>query len=1237
MKGKKIIVPLLLAGVATSSVVANVQQQVVEVSAVDKSEWSVLGDNIEVVGGFDIREDGKVYLPTVNTADPDNYEYKVTKGDRIIDVEEDAEGFYFEAIYEGYYNVSISTKTENGVKTEIENLSVWIEGQDATINLPVNSKYVIPAKVPASLAGCAQEFLYIPVPTVNIEDDEKPTTIDKLTAGQQLSARLITPSNSKGIKLTSDNTNSFYSVAKTDLANNGTYTIVYEYRTGTDSDDDGYLDKVVSRLESNFQVVSSYNLDNIKLTMSLLDSIPTSACVNREVELPKIKVTETASSMDAINSYVKVTIKNLTTKEILDDKLFNYNDYTFVPTTEGEYLVTYTAAIDLFGKTTAEVTPDQTIKVSDTESAKVMASYDYTVENGVITKVNNAPVAEEKEGETVVKTQAQVAEERLTEKTLESHIPTVVRLKDNNGKKEVAVKIPALFATDNFDKYADLTLQRSYRAPNGAVVTIDTPVNETATITLSSVGIYDFRYRAIDKAGNPAGYQEYEVEVKDYNQDMEADETRVDLSVGVKTISDKDQFLKFSKPTVDDTYDKTVSTQTFYKPVTQAEGQEVVVGDAIEIEEIAKLNADGKFVVDVEKLLAKHADLKEIRIFAEAYIDGYLVDTRESFKSADVTMKDGFIVVATSENANVVKVVDSSDDTAAPVIDSTMVANWNANLLAINDTQYKKDKDGNQVLDENDQPIVERESILLDGAVAINDEGYALNGESEVIQIKVGDKFISQSAFDQGNDTLYLPNMVFTDTFDDNMKIKVTIRNDAGDVVSKVDTEKVKVEYKNVAAQAEPEDFRYVYTVSGASFNLSNYGLYTVTYQATDIAGNISIQTFGIRVNDKTAPTIVLDNISAFDGENGYIEVGKKFEVPQGKFVKNNKTMDNVPEWEIYKVSKGAKYETIGETGFVPLSNGTFTIRYTGTDETGNEATLENSLFTVTAKDTTKPVLTLNESYYLDKDIDEWKTDTDAVDYMTIYIPTATAYDGRFKDEETGKVVDYGYGRDLEVSYTVTGPAGTSPEIISVKDELTGKDRYDIKAFRATKQGAYTVTYSATDGINTPTTKPITIYVGDCDKPELEWKDQKNDLKTEVKFGGEFKLDYEAFILKDNKTTFTPETIKDKKLLQVTMVDPDGNAVKNEGTDYVNFICSNMNKVGSYTLKVVLKDEVGNTQTASYAIVVPEEEVEEETISPVLGTVLVVLSVVVLAGVVIYFVASSRKKGGKKAKKATKK
>ena len=1194
MKGKKIIVPLLLAGVTATGVVANFQQQNIQVTAEDKASWNVIGEDMKVEGGFEIVDD-KVYLPKVTTSSADgNYTYKVTKGSSNIEVKDpETTGgkYYFIAKHEGYYNVSIEAKTEDGVKTKVSNLSVWIESEDAVINLPTNSKYVIPAKVPASLAGCAQEVLSIPVPTVTIGNNEEATKIADLEANQQLSVRLITPKNSGGIKLTPDSTGSFYTVAKTDLKDTGTYTIVYEYRTGADEDTDGNLDKVVSRLESNFQVVSNYDLDDVKLTMSMLSSVPTSGCVNTKVSLPKIKVTETATSLDAINAYVKVTIKNLTTKETLPDDAFDYETYTFTPKTEGEYMVSYKASIDLFGKSTSEVTPDQEIKVRDTQSAKVMPTVDYTVENGVITKVDGVNISEETDDQgNIIKTKNEVAAEKLAENTLANSIPSAVKLGTVDGKKSVKVTIPALFATDNFDSYADITMERSYRAPNGAVVKIDKPVNESTEVTLSSVGTYEFRFKATDKAGNAAGYAEYEVVVYDTDKDMEAEETKVNLTVGIKTISDKDKVLKFSKPTVEDTYDKLISTKTFYKAVVNGV-------ESTESFEITETNADGKYVIDVEELIKKHTTpeagsnetlvLEAIKIYSEAYVDGSLVNTRKAFAENKVELaEDGSIIVRTALDANVIKVVNSKGDTEAPKI---LDIDWNSELFDAN-----------------------KSIVVSEDVKAINTQGYALNSSDEVITKEINGEDVKLAAFDQGNDIVKLPDFTFTDTFDDNLKIKLTITNQNGDVVSKVDNETITLKEINN---------EYVYKISGASFKLSNFGVYEVTYQATDIGGNIRIQKFGIRVNDKTAPTIVIDDQNAFDKD---IEVGKKFEVPTGKLVKNGVTMKNTPTWEIYKVSKGAEYEIIGDTGFVPLSAGTFTFRYNAVDEFGNPATLENSLFTVTAKDTTAPKLKLFTDYYLNDVIETWTPDNDDSDYMTVLIPNAYAYDGIF--EESGKLIDYGYGRDLDVTISVAGPSSTNPEVVAVDG------RSDVMSFKAYKQGTYTVTYSVSDGVNT-SKETKTISIGDCEKPEIIL-DEDKDLTTEVALGSEFNLDLSKIEFKDNKTTFDTDMLK--KNLTITMTDPDGNSVTNKGTNGVNFICD-MNKTGSYSLKFVLKDEVGNSYSKSYAINVPDEEVETETISPVLGTVLVVLSVVVLAGVVIYFVVSSKKKGGKKTRKTTSK
>ena len=220
---------------------------------------------------------------------------------------------------------------------------------------------------------------------------------------------------------------------------------------------------------------------------------------------------------------------------------------------------------------------------------------------------------------------------------------------------------------------------------------------------------------------------------------------------------------------------------------------------------------------------------------------------------------------------------------------------------------------------------------------------------------------------------------------------------------------------------------------------------------------------------------------------------------------------------------------------------------------------------------------------------------------MKIKFPSATAIDNQIN-------------ASAEVTYSVSGPNGSKPTVHNGDD-------IGMKYFEATVEGQYTITYKAVSKFGVESTVTKTLALGDCENPTLEWK--KEDIVTEVKLNEEFKLDLSKLNLDDNKTSV--EDLADK--LTVTLTSPSSQTVTNNGSE--SSYKWNMTETGNYTLKFVLKDNAGNTNTYTYSINVPEEEVEEETMSPVLGTVLVVLSVVVLAGVVIYFVASSRKKGGK--------
>lgn len=1199
MKGKKkLILPLLLAGATVATgYVAPVYQSVSAATTNGYDDTtSIIGEQVKVSGFDDTYQVGDiVFLPALANA-----EYKVTKGGKDVTKTISSEDLssadftghsageqYFVAEYEGYYNIEIVSNVSGKVKTTIENVSIWVEKSEASIVLPVNSKYVIPAKMKVGQTG-----FKIPAPSVLIGDDEEATEVKDLASGTSMNVYVYKPNGDKvTATYTADATNGdYYSVASTDLDKTGTYTIVYEYKEG---------ETTIASLDNNFQVVSEYDTSKVKLTMTLLDSMPTSGNVNTEVTIPKVKVTESKTSLDAINAHVEVVITNTTTNERYDMTKFDYENYTFVPEKNGNYTVTYKASIDLFGLTSSEVTPGSVITVSDKQGAKVRPTYDYTVSGTDANKVdtiNGIGVGADETDEDI--------DTKL--ENIEHLIPSVVKLEGTGDNKKATIILPAIYGTDNLDKLSEITFTRTYKNKDpGSTTTLDAPNNKCATIEFTKAGTYEIRYKAVDRKGNSTGsegYRTYKVVVKDADADLTDGKTKINLNVPYKTISDKDKTLTFAVPTATDTYDEDIQVKTFYN-VKDASGANLAT--AVELTDDDK-NTAGKYAIDIQELLGNYSSAKSIEVYAEAYVDGALIGTRDAFNEATVTTGTVNVQVqnskdaeATSESKEIKYIVVKSDvktislsnssDDSIPAEISVVGGTWNQALYDINkdDLDMFEDKDGKKTK-------------------GINEYGFAVSGDTV---LKLDE--LNQSAFDQGSDIIKLPQVKFTDK-DSNLAISVTIKNLYGNVVSKYTSEKITKTETSVGSG------EYSYVVDNLSFRLSNYGVYTITYVAKDIGGNITAQTFGVRVNNKTKPTLTIDDKDQFGSE---IEVGKRFEVPTPNVIRDGEEVENSQiEYVTWDIESANKYEKIGETAFVPMEAGSFKVIYRakvrGVDEV---TTLGNSTFTLTAKDTTAPEIRLSDNTFIPAK--SWEPET-GEDYQIIQIPSAFADDGYFDGEQ-----NYGYGKSIEVVYSVSGPSSTTPDVTSVDGDMS------VMQFKASKQGIYTIKYTATDDSGNTSTITKELKLGDCEAPELTWDNEEKDIPTTAKLNEKLSINLGKITLTDNETD--KDTLE--KNLSVTLTDPSGNTVSkiSSATNPEWEITS----TGNYALKFVVKDKVGNTNTYSYKINVPAEEVEEEKISPVVGTVLVVVAVAVLAGVVVYFVVSSKKKptAGKKSSKKAKK
>lgn len=1166
MRGKnKYIVPLLLAGLTTTTglvTTINPQQQAV-VQAETSAEQSVAGLDLQLKGGFEdsYQLNTPIQMPAVTVGDVSSsytLTYKITRGSKLIKTidlvnasgrGDDDNKFIPKAT--GVYDVTI-TATETGsnrVLSTIEDLKIVVSKTDASIKLPTNSKYVIPAQIPAE----HESGLRIPKPEVVITNEDG----EESSATSGLEVVLF---NSKGVEKTLDevagtaeNGNvAYYQVTKDDIKEAGTYQIRYVYKEG---------DATITSLDTNFQVVEDLDISDIDLRMKLQSSIPSTGNVNTDISVPKVTVLPNKDATDGINAHITITYsKILGNGQFGEPKEIDYDTYTFCPEEVGNYVLSYKVDLnELYSGVQSETyNPSTIIKVTDNKEPSVRPTVDYTVTEGVVSVG----------GENVTKDNSN---EKLP--NIKYSVPSVVFVNEE-------FSLPAIYGEDNLSAYSNIKFSReiagnntvtkyyrSYENENNPVYAANEAVQG---IKLTTAGNYEIRYRATDENGKTIKAT-YTLVVKE-RDDVSDSKFNIKMNVGVSTITNKET-LSFSKPTASDTYDSELDVRTYYdlwatKPT-----------------ELGELPANGERTGYIEDTRKELVDLKNGKYSIKV---GNLATTAKYIRIYTVAKRDYSINEEvngyTTAIEKWVQINNVEEDQYAPIFkisgeDATDAEKWNTQLLDLN-------KDITIKTSGEDTVTVTK----------ITNTGFAqgkYNSDSDVQNITYGSTDLA--AFDQGKDIIKLPKVSFTDK-DENLKIRVTIKDRNGNTVTKTD-------YGNISKSEESDS--WTYEISDVAFKLSSSGMYTVTYRAEDIAGNISVKTYGIRVNDKTAPTIVIENEDRFGGD---VELGEFFEVPVGTLIKDGKTLtDRDVTWQVY----GGDVDRRSD-GFYALEAGTYYVKYSGDDGIGNTQNLkDDSLFYINVKDTTAPVFnneegSLPSAKAWDRDEDENK-----VEEMRIDIPTLYATDPI-------------RNQSIDVKVTVTGPDGT------VKVQLDSEA--DKNYFVAKKEGKYIIKYEATDDSKNTTTKTMELALGDCVAPKVEWLNNYS-VPTKVELDRDLVLNLSNMKLTDDQTS--PDKLKDN--LTIKLIKPDGTTtVKNNGNEGLNYEWT-LTETGSYTLNITVKDEAGNTETYRYTIEVPAKEADTKTISPVVGTVLIVVSVVILAGVVIYFVISSRKKAPVKPSRTKKK
>ena len=262
-------------------------------------------------------------------------------------------------------------------------------------------------------------------------------------------------------------------------------------------------------------------------------------------------------------------------------------------------------------------------------------------------------------------------------------------------------------------------------------------------------------------------------------------------------------------------------------------------------------------------------------------------------------------------------------------------------------------------------------------------------------------------------------------------------------------------------------------TLSG-TVDTSTLGAYTITYTATDGAGNVGTATRTVNVVDTTSPVITVtgSNPMTVELSGSYTELGA--------------TADGG--------------ETVTLSGTVDTSTlGAYTITYTATDTGGNVGTATRTVNVVNVVDTTPPVVTVTGSNPITVELSGSYTELGATadtgetvtSSGTVDVSTVGTYTITYTATDTASNTGYAF-RTVNVVNDTTPPVitvtGSNPTNVKLYSTYTdagatadgGETVTTTGTVDTTTLGTYTITYTATDGAGNVGTATRSVVVAGC-------------------------------------------------------------------------------------------------------------------------------------------------------------
>ena len=1232
MKGKKtskILVPILMASVASSIVTGNARD--VRVFA---SPDPLLNTEVTVEGFKKAGTVGEYYeLPEVTVDTTNGYEAQMILTDprgatlKTFKDEFDRDANtgepkvknitdVFIPVRSGTYTLKYNILKGDKVVTTTDTMKFEVHSSNYEIVMPENSKYVILDTVKTGTT------VRIPAPELK-KDGEVDADKNNLKV-------FVTGENNQTHQLTRTVVQDGEDYFAFEVPSAGVYEIEYKY-------EDAGANQVTK--SQRFVAKDDFDYSRIKLSMSYASTRPTSAKVGNEVTLPKVNVVDTNSGSSAINAYVDIKVYYRGTNSTATPVEVPVDGYTFVPTMVGNYSVTYQARISYFdaqGEHKIETVTSQfeisDVKDSEAPTPKVVNSY--KVEDGKVTQVATG-YQTDADGR-VTATYADVAADATEEEVLELlggrsyAIPSTIIIPA--GKESVKVAIPAIYGSDKaVSKGTNLVYTRSVKDQHGTVTTINKDFDGTTTVKDGDIAYYEFktagtytiRYKAADSSEVTANSDQINYTVKVVNAaDFKADTPKVTIqSFSEYVYTDTD--VVFAKPTASDKDDARMEVKT---TIVLSAG--AVKSAAITLTD-DYLNDDKKYELDLDKIITD------------------LVANDETFKTNSITKQavNKITITASATNdANVTGKVErnieliSAFDNIAPTIKGgndfeTAILAKNTGVTALN-------------------KFSQREKILLPDLVFNDTTDSVLSSSVKVTDPNgnVVNVYNGYSEQDTSTGDLTITNGYFTAEYAGVYNIRYTVKDSGGNAV-----------YAIYQIEVELSEIPELYLANISEFENSE----------KQLGEAILPPKAGIYVNGEY---LTPDDSNEDVKIDTYWEISPvQWDEVKADLIPTGATAEEIEElkeaWELENRAQTPEVTQVNgkNVSFTAHVAGVYTIRYFGSYTTNpgqadeNTVTVENPrVVRVTVKDLTKPEITILDNEYktFPQYVAEYKAN------QKVYIPGFTVTDAYDVESVEKSVEVTGYdGKSITATYIKDITEYTEDEIVTVvtADTAKGQDEDDdvynarlaeaiekfkfehktyggMYSFIPTGNGTHTVYYVAADGNGNETkSDPCYVYVGDCENPVIDFGSteiQDSVIAPKVKVGSDYELNMSELVkyISDNKSSFADESLK----VTATMRNSSGTKLENIHGGEANRYKWNLSESGNYTLTLTVTDKAGKTVTKDFTITSEAEDSKETKVKEVVGVILIVLSLAVLAGVIVYFVVSGRKMrpGSSKGKKS---